>query len=174
MRAVEPVDGKLQCRICGEWKPLEKLQKSKVSKYGRMRRCGACSSKELMVRYSQSPEKFLHFIGTGLYRSSKQFGAKSKRSAESFSREMLTGPKLMALWESQGGRCAWTGLEMTHVLGAGRQWRNASIDRIDPSKGYEDGNVRLVCVAVNLMRREMNDDEFLAWAKLVVRSGKPL
>jgi hypothetical protein len=43
-----------------------------------------------------------------------------------------------------------------------------SMDRIDGSKGYVDGNVRLICMAVNAFRGIMNDQDLLKMARAVV------
>lgn len=72
----------------------------------------------------------------------------------------ITIDDLMALLEEQGGRCAITGIELTH---GGEDYSDASIDRIDPNGDYELGNIRLVCVVVNLMRGRMSDKEFGEW-----------
>jgi len=75
---------------------------------------------------------------------------------------------LVALYELQDGKCAVTGIVMSHVRGNGRASENISIDRINTSIGYETGNIRLVCSAVNLMRNEMTDDELRLWAKRIL------
>jgi hypothetical protein len=43
-----------------------------------------------------------------------------------------------------------------------------SVDRIDNSKGYIPGNVRLVCVAINAFRGTMNDEEMLKMARALI------
>jgi len=43
----------------------------------------------------------------------------------------------------------------------------ASPDRIDPSKGYVEGNVRWVHKTINSMRNSMCDQEFRRWCRLV-------
>lgn len=70
------------------------------------------------------------------------------------------------LWESQKGRCAFTGIELTtwdsHRYASGRknQIRLASLDRIDSSKGYVKGNVQFVSSALNLAKSDLGDQEF--------------
>lgn len=54
--------------------------------------------------------------------------------------------------EDQGGVCAVTGLAFRTDKPAGmriKPWA-ASIDRINSSKGYEPGNIRVVCAFVNV------------------------
>jgi len=39
-----------------------------------------------------------------------------------------------------------------------------SIDRVDQSRGYEAGNVRLICNAINSFRGSMDDDQMIVMA----------
>ncbi len=80
----------------------------------------------------------------------------------------LGGSCLRELWEKQQGRCAITGVQMTHTRGAGRVMTNASLDRIDSRSGYEPGNLQLVCFIVNVMKQELALDEFIQWCRKVV------
>lgn len=95
---------------------------------------------------------------------------RSKRSANTFRKDMLDPDLLMELFEAQDGRCAVSGELMTHVIGSSRTWTNISIDRKDSTKGYEPGNVQLVCAAVNVMKNEMTDDELRFWAERITNS----
>ena len=75
---------------------------------------------------------------------------------------------LLDLWEAQDGRCALTGIPMTTVRGNGWQVpANASMDRVDNSKGYVVGNVRLICWQANMMRGQLTDDELIIFCKLI-------
>ena len=59
---------------------------------------------------------------------------------------------------------------MTHQ--ANGTQTNISIDRIDSTKGYIEGNIRLVCAAVNFMKHRMNDEELVWWCKEIVKGKK--
>lgn len=48
---------------------------------------------------------------------------------------------------------------------------NLSIDRIDPSKGYEIGNIQLVCAIVNIMKSTLSISELQWWCKRIVEGG---
>lgn len=69
---------------------------------------------------------------------------------------------LKELWESQQGRCAYTGLPLrTRNHKTGRALIDvASLDRIDSSKGYVKGNVQFVSAALNLAKSDLPDSEF--------------
>jgi len=76
---------------------------------------------------------------------------------------------LMCLYDSQEGLCALSGIRMTWATGKTAP-TSISIDRIDNSKGYVDGNVRLVCVCVNAFKSTMSDEELLKIAQSLVVS----
>ena len=66
---------------------------------------------------------------------------------------------LMELYRTQNGKCALSGLEMTH------KWNSPysiSCDRIDSSCGYIRGNVQLVCKWVNLGKHNFTNDDIKA------------
>jgi hypothetical protein len=66
---------------------------------------------------------------------------------------------VLALWDKQEGRCAITGVPMTHVFG---HLDAASIDRIDSKLGYTPSNVQLICQWVNKAKGAHTNDEMIA------------
>ena len=75
---------------------------------------------------------------------------------------------LCELWERQNGKCALSGVHMTHHRdGSGRKDFNASMDRVIPDLGYVPGNVQLVCDRVNTMRHTLSMDMFYWWVKCI-------
>lgn len=75
---------------------------------------------------------------------------------------------LCEMWDRQDGRCAVTGVPMTHIKGIGYVATNVSVDRIHNDRGYERDNVRLVCRVVNFMKNTMSDREMMQWSALVL------
>ena len=74
---------------------------------------------------------------------------------------------LMDLWDAQAGCCALSGIPM--IFRQGKVFANSlSIDRIDQGKGYERGNLRLICHAINCFRGSMDDDAMLDMAKALL------
>lgn len=63
---------------------------------------------------------------------------------------------LVALWYSQDGRCALSGMPMVHRFNS---FYSISIDRKDSSLGYIPGNVQLVCQWVNRAKNKHSDAE---------------
>lgn len=72
---------------------------------------------------------------------------------------------LISLYKKQNGLCAISKELLTWNSGTGRHKNpyNISIDRIDSSKGYTKENVQIVCYMVNLMKNNMNMNEFISW-----------
>lgn len=74
----------------------------------------------------------------------------------------LTTDFMVELWERQGGLCFYSGLPMTQPnYGKSRNYTAASIDRLDPARGYLIDNVvwcRWVC---NLGKNGLSLDEYV-------------
>lgn len=64
-------------------------------------------------------------------------------------------------------RCAVSGLPLSleHDGGSARNPWTPSVDRIDCTRGYVPGNVRVVCWAFNMMRADWSDEVVFALAK---------
>jgi hypothetical protein len=89
--------------------------------------------------------------------------AQAKKRAET----TIDQQYLLDVYDQQQGLCALSGVKMTWATGRTCP-TSISVDRIDQSLGYVDGNVRLVCVAVNAFRSTMNDQELLVFARTLV------
>lgn len=72
----------------------------------------------------------------------------------------VTPEYLWSVWEAQGGFCAYTGWSLVHG-------ETASIDRIDSSKGYIEGNVHWVHRDVNWMKGAYSEEQFLMLCRAV-------
>lgn len=59
-------------------------------------------------------------------------------------------------WTHQLGRCAMTGLYMTHIR---NDLLGVRVDAIDREKGYVKGNVQLVCDGIKRMKRDMTNEQ---------------
>jgi hypothetical protein len=81
----------------------------------------------------------------------------------------LTAEDVWGLFEKQDERCALTGVELafgSHYL---KDDITASPDRIDRTKGYVPGNVRLTHKVVNVMKLDLSDEEFTHLCSLVAK-----
>ena len=54
------------------------------------------------------------------------------------------------------------------ILGKGKVYTNASIDRIDPSLSYTKENVQLVCLAANVAKNDLSSDMFVFLCQAIV------
>lgn len=79
---------------------------------------------------------------------------------------------LETIWDTQKGKCALTDWEMTMILGKGNIDTNASIDRIDSSKGYIEGNVQFVCRAVNVFKSNATEELLYNMCEAIIKNKK--
>jgi len=101
-----------------------------------------------------------------LYSKSKNSNKRDPRAAN---RDWhITYEDLVEKWTEQGGRCALSGVYLTHhVDGSGVKDNNASIDRISQDVGYTAANTQLVCYRVNIMKHNLPEDMFFWWIKTI-------
>lgn len=74
------------------------------------------------------------------------------------------------LFLDQGRRCALSGESL--VISNRAAINTASLDRVDNTLGYEDGNVRWLHKTVNMMKRTYGDDYFVEWCNKISRYNK--
>ncbi len=85
-----------------------------------------------------------------------------------FTEYEITVDQLADLWELQDGRCAISGVVLTHHNdGTGIKDFNASIDRIDSTLGYVPGNVQLVAYRANVLKQSLSTDMLYWWVKTI-------
>lgn len=64
-------------------------------------------------------------------------------------------------------------LEPMSYGGTGRQvWNSASLDRLDPSKGYVQGNVAVISFKANIIKSNANSQEVFAVAEWLKSKGR--
>ena len=95
----------------------------------------------------------------------QQARANNKRSNRAFN---LTMEYMLDLWRQQGGRCRYTNqelfIEKDHPA-------TLSIDKIEPEKGYVEGNVQLVAWAVNRAKGDLEEAVFIQMCKAVAKGA---
>lgn len=85
----------------------------------------------------------------------------------------LTTEYLVEIYNSQNGRCALTGRYLTYGNGP-VQPNSLSVDRIDHTNGYVEGNVRLVTFQINAARGIWSDEALIELSRDVLRTiGHP-
>ena len=143
------------CTVCGQVLPIGDFERLKD---GWLRStCRKCVMIQRNTAVSGSYELYLRRLLT-----------KSKSSRKNTHEFKLTIDDLMDLWQLQEGRCAVSGVFMTHHAdGLGKKEFNASIDRIDGNKDYVRGNVQLVAYRINILKHTLSTDMLYWWVKTI-------
>lgn len=81
----------------------------------------------------------------------------------------LSEEYLESLWVSQNKVCAISGIEMAKY-NTTRLPNTASLDRIDSSVGYIEGNVQFVCYSINLAKSNFSDEQIKAFLSVLNKS----
>lgn len=159
------VDGKHFCSRCKEWLPVDSFYPNKRAFTGLDGRCKKCNIDRTNYYHSSNLDRALKDIVLKTKSNAKYGSARRRGFLEN---SCVNFEFLKGLWDAQGGKCAITGQPMTHVQGKGKcLGTNVSVDRIRPAEGYVEGNVRLVCKAVNYAKWTGTDRELIEWAKAI-------
>jgi len=167
------IDDKLICCKCKQPKDPEdfigdKRNKHRAFKSNICKPCDVKRKKDKVIEYNQTPN--LNFYLTRLYASIKSRVKNNKSRSKNL---LITKKDLFDLYEKQQGLCAISGIHMTYEVGTGgpgnhNSPNNISLDRIDSSKEYEEGNVQLVCSAVNFMKSNLTTRDLVSYCKKIV------
>lgn len=160
-------DGLVLCHKCLEYKPEELFYKSNKSEYRNKctRNCKECVDKQDNKRkyanrgYRLGIDKLLNFRFLALKRRAKEHNFELDFGVE----------HLKELWIIQDGKCAISDIKMTYEQYVGRVSTNVSVDRINSLDGYKNGNVQLVCMAVNQMKNDLTQNELINFCKEIVK-----
>lgn len=97
-------------------------------------------------------------------------GGKLNRSSKEFS---ITIEDMWNQFLSQGKKCALTGLEIGFDGTSKERKRKetskstASLDRIDSTKGYVKGNIQWIHKDVNIMKNDLDVNQFIEYCSLI-------
>lgn len=138
-----------QCTTCGVTKDLTVFS-------GNRNQCNSCRTKENKQR-AETFDGFFQNRHTKLLSRNKRF---------EYEGTPISLEELKQLYRDQNGMCAVTGMPMYATTK--KTDLSASPDRINCDKGYELGNVRLICSRVNMMRMDLPDHELAWWCRAIV------
>jgi len=84
----------------------------------------------------------------------------------------VTKNYLYNLYKKQNKKCALTGVDLyfTNLRTNYNRYTNASLDRINSSKGYVKDNIQWVEKRVNMMKQQYSQDEFIEVCKKVANN----
>lgn len=150
------------CRCnCG----YEKAQVASQVIKGRTKSCTKCSLDKVRERNSL------------LYSATEATENHWKRRISSHSKDcdrrqvFITREYANSIFKKQGGLCSLTGLPIKFPTFRNDRTATASLDRIDPSKPYEKGNIQWVHKFANIMKMDLTQKEFLAVCSLVAQKN---
>ena len=81
----------------------------------------------------------------------------------------ITPEDVYDLWDKQQGLCAYSKLPLNNIA---NHLQLASLDRIDSSIGYTRSNIQLVCTAVNKMKQNFTEEQFLNFCELITNTKR--
>lgn len=152
-----------RCPGCGKRKKLTEFWRNRSKRDGRQDYCGPCATSTVKaIRHralSEDP------VGEWARKLSASAASRSKRKNLPCT---IDKHDIIELYHEQRGLCAITGVEMEMAYGVGRCDRHMSLDRINNDRGYEPGNIRLVCDRVNMMRGNLSDYELAYWCQAIL------
>lgn len=67
--------------------------------------------------------------------------------------------------------CPYLQITLTRLCGQGRHDSNASLDRIDSSKGYTKDNIEIISALANKMRQNATAEQLILFAKNILKRG---
>lgn len=108
---------------------------------------------------------------SGTYYTQIRNGAKQRNLEFSVSKEYLWN-----LYQQQNGKCALSGITLdltknfANILRKTGQYVSASIDRIDSTRGYVEGNVQWVHKDINQIKHKFGQEVFIKMCKLVAKT----
>lgn len=158
------------CNKCKQWKSISKFSVDNTNLHnnrgGVCRECKDCQRK----RYYEQRQKLFEDDSFALkYKLQQALKGTRRRSKIKNMFNDLTLDFLLYLWEKQKGKCALTGIDMTYKFYEGRVNTNLSVDRINSAKGYSRDNVQLVCMAVNQMKNDLPQKDFIDMCEKVLQ-----
>ena len=125
------------CSICGEVKAATEF-------YGTNKlQCKPCKKLIRLTRINSDPKEYFKELLKSAKQSAKERGEKGRVEASEFS---ITLEDVMKLHTTQNGKCAYSGIPYVCLLE--QDWR-ASIERLNPQKGYVLDNIALVVLELN-------------------------
>lgn len=171
----------VKCEQCGEIfkKPIGEYNRSQ--KIGRKHLCSrSCAGKyNIITRLKNNDETLLRNMN-----DIKKWAGVSGRSKDCYSifRPTLNSIRgrrdkkevdlsliyLKEVWESQKGICPYSGIKLKlSSWNKKKTPTTASLDRIDSSKGYVEGNVQFVSVMANFAKSDFTHEQMMMFCESI-------
>ena len=97
-----------------------------------------------------------------------------KRNAERRNIEFdITIEYIWEIFVKQNKKCALSGKDLKFGrIVRDKKGKNVSVDRIDSSKGYVNGNIQWIDKQINIMKNNLNETEFLQLCNDIIKYKK--
>jgi hypothetical protein len=158
------LNGMRPCNTCGKILSAETKHFYQKKNGGFSSECRACFRQR-----SSRNQKLRHHAGGVTYHLSYIARGTRLRARKNKIEFDIDANFLNSLLEAQGGLCAISKVCLTFTKGKGHIPTNASVDRIDPRKGYTKDNVQLVASQVNTMKSNLSLTQLAEWCKQVIQ-----
>lgn len=161
------INGLRPCSTCGELLPAD-------SEHFYRKKSGILSSecRNCFRQRSSRNQHARHHAGGVDYHLSYIVRGVRQRARKNALECNIDAEFLKTLLEKQDGLCAISKIPRTFTKGQGHISTNASVDRVDSSKGYTRDNVQLVAHQVNTMKSNLSINELIEWCKLVIKRDR--
>ena len=162
-----------ECKKCGVKKHpkefvIQRLDNPRVGKYRYLYECKECKRTRIYQKRFVDRET----IEWALWIIVKQLEQWAKKRNIDFE---IKAEDLLNMWNKQGGKCYYTGYEMTYGFIHYNEWYQwdktkwqVSCDRLDNSIGYKMSNVVLCCTVANKMKNTFSEKEFYKVCKDII------
>lgn len=157
-------EGTKLCNKCGLEQDVSEFSSDCKNSDGLRSTCKSCSI-ECVYEYGSTFDGFIKLLYKDLKRNAKNRNIKVE----------ITIDDIKQLYNEQTGLCALSMFRMTHNKQPNdspthiNNRFNISVDRIDSSKDYTVDNIQLVCAIVNVIKYNMNTDEFIDVCKKICK-----
>jgi len=125
-----------------------------------LKRLGVIRRKTSSVIYKGIPEPHLYRIKAQAQRRFMDFEVSEEY--------------LLEVFDLQKKKCKLSGVDIRFADNYS-EWiqgeSTTSLDRIDSTKGYIEGNVQWLHKSVNIMKQSMTDQEFISWCNLITNNN---
>lgn len=167
-----PALGFKRCTRCHEVKPVEQFGIDQGRKDGRCVYCKPCTSDVAKATASRKPagSKIIrsgYTIVNGSGWAGDLMHAAKARSIEKGMDFDLTSEIIAKMFETQGGRCYYLEVLMVKSSDNYRDPFKASLDRVDPAKGYTQSNVVMCCAGANLAKNACDPELFNRFVRAI-------
>lgn len=165
------MDNKI-CNKCKQEKEIEMFSKSIRTKTGYKNSCKECDAEYAREFRKKNPGykgsgknkkyKDNQKIVSHLRRKVSNANARAKKGDYDFN---ISFEYAYEIWKNQNGLCALSGIPLSIEIGDNHV---ASLDKIDPNKGYIEGNIQWLSWSVNRAKGDLTTLEFINMCKKVI------